>query len=86
MPTVLLQYYLGEENSYLWVVTKDSFTSLTLHPSSTIKEAVANFREQTLDYFTFRDFYEVAIKKTSEANTQLSQLILPPEIFTFLSC
>ena len=43
--TLLLQYYLGEERSFLWAVTKDSITSYIL-PNSTEIEAVATpYRE-----------------------------------------
>ncbi len=83
--TVLLQYSLGEENSYLWVVTKDSFTSLTLPQTATIQQAANNLRDKITNDQLIVDFPEIAIKETNEANTQLSELILPPDIFTSLS-
>jgi len=41
--TVLLEYSLGEERSYLWVVTSASITSHELAKRSEIESAVGNF-------------------------------------------
>ncbi|HBL58409.1 MAG TPA: hypothetical protein DDZ80_07790 [Cyanobacteria bacterium UBA8803] len=43
--TVLLEYALGEEASYLWAVTKNSITSYQLPKGSEIKAATQTFRE-----------------------------------------
>jgi CHAT domain-containing protein len=43
--TILLEYSLGEERSYLWAVTKSSITSYQLPKRSEIESAVKIFRE-----------------------------------------
>ena len=42
--TVLLQYHLGAERSFLWVVAPDSFAVRELPPRQDIEDAVAAFR------------------------------------------
>lgn len=42
--TILLEYSLGKERSYLWVVTKTSLTSYTLPPREEIEQAAKAFR------------------------------------------
>ncbi|EDX74926.1 tetratricopeptide repeat domain protein, partial [Coleofasciculus chthonoplastes PCC 7420] len=41
--TILLQYSLGRENSYLWAVTKDGFTSYQLPPRDEIETFARRF-------------------------------------------
>jgi len=41
--TILLQYSLGEDNSYLWAVTKDSLTSYQLPPRDEIETLARRF-------------------------------------------
>ncbi len=41
--TVLLEYWLGEQRSYLWVVTKDSLRSFTLPKRAEIEAAAQRF-------------------------------------------
>ncbi|MBD2712993.1 CHAT domain-containing tetratricopeptide repeat protein [Limnospira platensis] len=43
--TLLLQYYLGEERSFLWAVTKDSITSYILPAQGEIEAVAAPYRE-----------------------------------------
>ncbi|HEY9808580.1 MAG TPA: tetratricopeptide repeat protein [Halomicronema sp.] len=43
--SLLLQYSLGEERSYLWAVTKNSITSYVLPKQSEIETAVQTFRK-----------------------------------------
>jgi CHAT domain-containing protein/Flp pilus assembly protein TadD len=66
--TVLLEYSLGEERSYLWAVTKNSITSYQLPKRSEIESAVQTFRQ--------------SITKNSAANLEsgipLSRIILEP--------
>jgi tetratricopeptide (TPR) repeat protein/CHAT domain-containing protein len=47
--TLLLQYQLGKDNSYLWVIGKTSFTSHQLPKSSDIEKTVQAFRSSLLD-------------------------------------
>ena len=68
--TILLQYSLGEERSYLWAVTKDSITNYQLSPRNEIETAAKAFLSQT----TYRD---AAFDEILPASTQLTQLILP---------
>ncbi|MEB3885233.1 CHAT domain-containing tetratricopeptide repeat protein [Lyngbya sp. CCY1209] len=42
--TILLEYALGETESYLWLVTQNSITSYVLPPRKEIETAVENFR------------------------------------------
>ena len=42
--TLLLQYFLGTERSYLWAVSSDSMTSYELPPQGDIEGAVRNLR------------------------------------------
>jgi CHAT domain-containing protein/Flp pilus assembly protein TadD len=69
--TALLQYSLGEEKSYLWIITKDGFTSHIL-PAQKEIETVARKLLSTLKKFS------ISTTNTSEAANQLSQLILTP--------
>ncbi len=46
--TVLLEYALGEESSYLWAVTKNSITSYQLPKRSEIEAAVQTFRQSLI--------------------------------------
>lgn len=46
--TVLLEYSLGKERSYLWVVTPDSIQSYELPPEATLKTAVKTFRDNLI--------------------------------------
>jgi hypothetical protein len=46
--TILLQYSLGKERSYLWLVTPDSLQAYELPKAEDIEKAVANFRDVIL--------------------------------------
>ncbi|RMG15314.1 MAG: hypothetical protein D6728_00980, partial [Cyanobacteria bacterium J055] len=43
--TILFEYFLGKERSYLWVVETDRLTSYELPPKAEIEAAVTNFRQ-----------------------------------------
>ncbi|MCU0545652.1 MAG: CHAT domain-containing protein [Oscillatoriaceae cyanobacterium Prado104] len=73
--TILLQYSLGENRSYLWVVTSTDITSYELPKRADIETAARNFLE-SLTYPRLRDFP----KRVAEASTSFSQLILQPAI------
>jgi CHAT domain-containing protein len=66
--TVLLEYSLGEDRSYLWAVTKTSITSYVLPKRSEIEAAVETFRQ--------------SLTPNSAANLEtglpLSQMLLAP--------
>ncbi|MBE9149142.1 CHAT domain-containing protein [Coleofasciculus sp. LEGE 07092] len=66
--TLLLEYSLGEESSYLWAVTKTSITSYVLPKRSEIEAAAQTFRE--------------SVTQDSGANLDagvpLSQMLLAP--------
>ncbi|NJO47537.1 MAG: CHAT domain-containing protein, partial [Oscillatoriales cyanobacterium RM2_1_1] len=72
--TVLLQYALGEERSYLWVVGKNSFASYKLPSQTEIAAAVRNFS------LALNDSRATASAELRAANTakELSGLILKP--------
>ena len=63
--TLLLQYSLGEERSYLWAVTKNSITSYVLPKQSEIEEIAQPWREMN--------------ESTSvESGLPLSEILLKP--------
>jgi CHAT domain-containing protein/Tfp pilus assembly protein PilF len=70
--TVLLEYALGAEKSYLWIVTSDSIESHQLPNKETIKTAVETFRTAFL-----LPHKRIRRKLTEEAGNELSQMILP---------
>src|SRR4030095_8133536 len=43
--SILLEYSLGEQRSYLWAVTRETFTSYVLPPRSEIETKVRRIRE-----------------------------------------
>ncbi|NJK70578.1 MAG: CHAT domain-containing protein [Microcoleus sp. SU_5_3] len=71
--TILLQYSLGEDRSYLWAVTKTSITSYELPKAADIETATRNF----LDAVT-NPILRNLPKRIAEANNPLSQIILQP--------
>jgi CHAT domain-containing protein/tetratricopeptide (TPR) repeat protein len=68
--TVLLEYALGDEQSYLWVVTKNSLNSYILPKRSDIEAAAKTYREI------------VTLDSTAKIDTglSLSQMLLEPAI------
>lgn len=71
--TLLLEYSLGKERSYLWVVTKTSLTTYELPPREEIEQAAKQFRNAlTVPSLRIR---RSIFTKTSAA---LSELILAP--------
>lgn len=68
--TLLLQYSLGEERSYLWAVTPNSLNSYELPGRETIEKAATNFRNDLQQSTTG----ELTAKDANE----LSKLILAP--------
>lgn len=78
--TVLLQYSLGEERSYLWAVTKTGMTSYTLPNRSDIEKIATQFRDLLRDPGMQRVSPTDNQKGTSLAQiaNQLSTLILAP--------
>lgn len=70
--TVLLEYALGEKQSYLWVVTSDSLESYKLPPREKIETAVRKYRNSFL-LPTQRFRRNLA----EEVGKELTQLILP---------
>jgi CHAT domain-containing protein/Tfp pilus assembly protein PilF len=71
--TILLQYSLDENRSYLWVVTATGITSYELPKRADIETAARKFRDAVTDG-RFRDIPT----RVAEASTALSQLILQP--------
>ncbi|EDZ92007.1 TPR repeat-containing protein [Limnospira maxima CS-328] len=68
--TLLLQYYLGEERSFLWAVTKDSITSYIL-PNSTEIEAVAT---------PYREAINLDNTTTVAQGLALSEILIAPVV------
>ncbi|MEG4230946.1 tetratricopeptide repeat protein [Microcoleus sp. Pol11C3] len=71
--TILLQYSIGKDRSYLWAVTKTSITSYELPPSADFEKAARNFRD-ALTAPSSRN----SPSKIAQANDAISQIILQP--------
>jgi len=71
--TVLLEYSLGEERSYLWAVTNNTLTSYELPGRKEIQTAVRDFRRLLLSPSQRRRKQKVA-----QAQMELSNLLLKP--------
>jgi CHAT domain-containing protein/tetratricopeptide (TPR) repeat protein len=74
--TLLLQYSLGKDRSYLWAVTPDSLDSYELPGQKQIEDAANNFREVILAGDTpYGKDHPDAINKPA---SQLTKIILAP--------
>ncbi|NJK65920.1 MAG: tetratricopeptide repeat protein, partial [Microcoleus sp. SU_5_3] len=71
--TILLQYALGEDRSYLWAVTKTSITSYELPPNADIETAARNFRNAVTN-----PIHRDIPNRVAKASNALSQIILQP--------
>ncbi|WP_445302026.1 tetratricopeptide repeat protein [Microcoleus sp. K1-B6] len=71
--TILLQYSLGQNRSYLWVVTSTGLSSYELPKRAYIETAARNFRDAIT-----RPIYRDIPKKVAEASANLGKLILQP--------
>ncbi|MFN6499714.1 MAG: tetratricopeptide repeat protein [Nostoc sp. DedQUE01] len=73
--TLLLQYSLGEERSYLWAVTPDSLHSYELPKRAQIDKAAKNLYD---NYLRNPGMLGVSPEDTGKAANELSKLILAP--------
>ncbi|MEG3923280.1 CHAT domain-containing tetratricopeptide repeat protein [Microcoleus sp. D3_18a_C4] len=71
--TILLQYFLGENRSYLWVVTSTRLTSYELAKRADIETTAKNFLEAITSPVQRNISQQVA-----QASTNLGQVILQP--------
>jgi CHAT domain-containing protein/Tfp pilus assembly protein PilF len=71
--TILLQYSLGKERSYLWALTKTSITSYELPKAAEIERTAKNFRD-AVTAPTSRN----SPNQVTQANDAISQMILQP--------
>lgn len=71
--TILLQYSLGYQRSYLWAVTKTSITSYELPKAAEIETIAKNFRTAVTAPSSRDNLNQVA-----KANDAISQIILQP--------
>ncbi|MEA5626322.1 CHAT domain-containing protein [Nostoc sp. UHCC 0251] len=79
--TVMLQYSLGEERSYLWIVTPNSLESYELPGQEKIAKAANKFNsfvKQPLNQGATAADNAEAVANTGEAADALSQIILAP--------
>lgn len=78
--TMLLEYSLGEEHSYLWAVTKTSITSYELPKRADIEAAAQKFYEQTGRQKppSSRGLGVTPSANALEVTAQLSQMLLSP--------
>lgn len=71
--SMLLEYMLGEDRSYLWVVTQTDLYSFELPPRSKIELEVEEFRQLlTANQPVPRENYEVLQRRIAEADQNLS--------------
>ncbi|MEH2246362.1 tetratricopeptide repeat protein [Nostoc sp.] len=73
--TLLLQYSVGEERSYLWAVTPNSLYSYELPKREKIDKAAKNLYN---NYLRNPGMQGVSPEETAKAANELSQLILAP--------
>ncbi len=66
--TILLEYYLSEKQSYLWVVSKNKVTSYELPPQAEIEKLAQKFRNDIAKLI-------LTIQKSAQ---QLSNILLAP--------
>ncbi|MEC4806573.1 MAG: CHAT domain-containing protein [Jaaginema sp. PMC 1079.18] len=71
--TLLLEYFVGRDRSYLWVVTPDSMTSYELASGTEIEAAVREWRS-LLSSPTQRR----RVQKVAALQSQISQMLLQP--------
>jgi len=71
--TILLQYSLGKDRSYLWAVTKTSITSYELPKAADIETTAKKFRDAVTAPSSRDNANQVA-----KANDAISQIILQP--------
>ena len=72
--SVLLQYFLGDERSFVWVVSNDSVQAIELAGRATIGQAT----ERVLSSLRTLDYLPAARAEEKEALMSLSGLILQP--------
>ena len=83
--TLLLEYSLGKEHSYLWAVTPNSIDTYELPKRKEIEKAVTEYRETLIKCQKLRTCNQFspsekaqALKNTASSATKLSQIILAP--------
>ncbi|HEX8179755.1 MAG TPA: CHAT domain-containing tetratricopeptide repeat protein [Pyrinomonadaceae bacterium] len=64
--TVLLEYSLGDEQSYLWAVAKGSVTLYQLPPRETLNKQVTDLRDQIVPNSVRRSIVELATRGLSD--------------------
>ncbi|MGM3307174.1 CHAT domain-containing protein [Anabaena sp. WFMT] len=69
--TILLEYSLGEEKSYLWAITKRGMTSYELPKSGEIETLVKNFRNEIVKPSSNK-------KTIVKASAQLTKILIEP--------
>jgi CHAT domain-containing protein/Flp pilus assembly protein TadD len=84
--TLLLEFFLGETRSYLWVVSKDSLASFELPPRKEIEAAALQFKEAIQAYQDLPD--DIAEKRSARraaaaqkfplVAAELSRMLLAP--------
>ena len=75
--TVLLEYWLGDEQSYLWLVTREKVFSFTLPACATIEKSAAEVRKSLLLQKSDPAHGERTFNQNA---TQLSRMLLAPAL------
>jgi CHAT domain-containing protein/Tfp pilus assembly protein PilF len=76
--TMLLEYSLGRERSYLWAITSDSSQSYELPPASTIEELAREFAKALSARQDNRADIATADRVLRDEAARLSQVLLAP--------
>jgi CHAT domain-containing protein/Tfp pilus assembly protein PilF len=80
--TVLLEFSLGSERSYLWVLTSDSVSTYELPPRKTVEELANEFyrllttRQRVESAKDYLDVVQTADHRLVEVGSKLSQMLL----------
>ncbi len=65
--TVIIEYFLGEKNSYVWIIGQDSFNTIVInHNSKDIENLVTSYRSLACDSMTSEKIKSNEWKKISE--------------------
>jgi len=84
--TILIEYMLGDDRSYAWLVTPDTLIARELPGRSTLQELTAEVYQSLTarqhqpneDSAKYHDRYTAAEERFCPSSTQLSQLLLGP--------
>ncbi len=74
--TILLEYSLGERASFVWVVSRDSFSAHWLPPRSELEDLARQVHRRLLDERP----REILVQRREQALAKLSAALFPPSV------